>query len=179
MCPLSWLNGVVNFSIKFKAKVKRQKEVIVSLINRTDASGVDLYMAEAEKLNELLSQEEAYWKQRAKIFGWRKVMLILDFFHAFATSRKKVNSIAYLEKGSGVKVNDHEGMCRVVKQYYDQIFKASGQTSIEETEPSILVSESQNRNLIREVTFEKFSLADKQMHLDKASGLDGLIPAFF
>lgn len=43
------------FFNKFKEKVKRQKEVIASLINRTDAAGVDLYMAEAEKLNELLS----------------------------------------------------------------------------------------------------------------------------
>lgn len=66
------------FFNKFREKVKRQKEVIVGLVNRTDALGVELYMSEVEKLNELLFQEYSYWKQRAKILWLAKDMLIID-----------------------------------------------------------------------------------------------------
>lgn len=41
------------------------------------------------------------------------------------------------------------------------------------------VSDTQNQALIEELKFEEFSLAVKQMHPDKASGPDGLNPAFF
>lgn len=40
------------------------------------------------------------------------------------------------------------------------------------------LTDEQNSRLVEEVTFEEFSLAVKQMHPDKASGPDGLNPAF-
>lgn len=41
-----------------------------------------------------------------------------------------------------------------------------------------IISNEQNEALTVELTFEEFTLAVKQMHLDKASGPDGLNPAF-
>lgn len=41
------------------------------------------------------------------------------------------------------------------------------------------VTEDQNNKLIAEVTLEEFTVAIKQMHPDKASGPDGLNPAFY
>lgn len=37
----------------------------------------------------------------------------------------------------------------------------------------------QNMKLTEEFSFEEFTMAIKQMHLDKVSGPDGLNPAFF
>lgn len=41
------------------------------------------------------------------------------------------------------------------------------------------VTEEQNARLTKEVTFEEFTVAFKQMHPDKAPGPDGLNPAFY
>ena len=41
------------------------------------------------------------------------------------------------------------------------------------------VSRSDNQFLLAPFQFEEFEIAIKQMHPDKASGLDGLNPAFF
>lgn len=50
-------------------------------------------------------------------------------------------------------------------------------------EPIVLndvqVTAEQNRELIDEISFEEFTAAIKSMHPDKASGPDGLNPAFF
>lgn len=69
-----------HFFHKFRDKVKSQKEVLNSLVDREDEEGVKAYFAEKGKLNELLLQEEIYWKQRAKLFGLRKEMRTRDSF---------------------------------------------------------------------------------------------------
>lgn len=170
--------GLVFFN-KFREKVKRQKEVIGSLVDRTDAVGVEMYMSEVEKLNDLLFQEESYWKQRAKIFWLEEGDANTRFFHASATSRKKANRISCLVTDSGVRTDEHEGMCLIVQQYYGDIFKASEYVQVEESEARFMISEDQNMDLVADVSFEEFTVALKQMHPDKASGPDGLNPAFF
>lgn len=101
------------------------------------------------------------------------------FFHASATSRKKANRISCLVTDSGVRTDDHEGMCLIVQQYYEDIFKTSEYVQVEESEARFMISEDQNRDLVADVSFEEFTVAVKQMHPDKASGPDGLNPAFF
>lgn len=82
-------------------------------------------MEEKEKLNDLLYHEETYWKQRAKLFWLEEGDTNTKFFHASATSRKKTNLISCLQSESGATVNDHEGMCRIVKDYFEDVFAKS------------------------------------------------------
>lgn len=49
-----------NIFHKFRDKVKRQKEVLSSLVNRTDLEGVKQYFIEQDKLHEMLLHEEIY-----------------------------------------------------------------------------------------------------------------------
>lgn len=58
-----------NFFHKFRDKIKKHKEALSKLVDRTDAAGMNLYFAEREKLDELLRHEEVYWKHREKPFG--------------------------------------------------------------------------------------------------------------
>lgn len=51
-----------NFFHKFREKVKKYKELLNSLVNRTDEDGVREYFYERDKLNELLLHKEIYWK---------------------------------------------------------------------------------------------------------------------
>lgn len=85
------------FFHKFREKIIRQKEVIDLLKNREDDDGVQLYFDEKDKLEEILSHEEAYWKQRAKSFWLKDGDTNSKYFHAAASSRKKLNYLAGLK----------------------------------------------------------------------------------
>lgn len=82
------------FFHKLREKIIRQKEVIDLLKNREDDDGVQLYFDEKDKLEEILSHEEAYWKQRAKSFWLKDGDTNSKYFHAAASSRKKLNYLA-------------------------------------------------------------------------------------
>lgn len=78
-----------NFFHKFRDKVKKLKEAINSLKDRSDEQGVKQYFEEKNKLDDLLYHEELYWKQRAKSFWLTEVDTNSKFFHVVASRRKK------------------------------------------------------------------------------------------
>lgn len=139
------------FFNKFREKVRRQKKIIADLVNRVDAVGVESYLNEVERLNDLLFQEETYWKQRAKLFWLEEGVDNTRFFHATATSRKKTNHISYLKNDAGVQVDNHEGMCQIITYYYPTIFKASPEVRMEEGVSKARIL----RELTQEISFEE------------------------
>lgn len=76
------------FFHKFKEKVRDQKRIMDDLVDRTDDDSVRAYLNAKDKLNELIYQEEAYWKQRAKMFWLAEGDENTKFFHANASARK-------------------------------------------------------------------------------------------
>lgn len=101
-------------------------------------------------------------------------------FHAFATSRKKLNHVDMLRNEDGEEVTNHEEMCQVVQRYFTNLFACeSRETEIVNEVSSPVISNDQNVGLIADLSLEEFSRAIKQMHPDKASGPDGLNPAFY
>ena len=78
-------------------------------------------------------------------------------------------------------MDNHEEMCQIVRDYFSGVFQGGHRVdNMHHVDgSSVRVSEEQNRRLIEEVSFDEFTLAIKQMHPDKASGPDGLNPAFF
>ena len=73
-------------------------------------------------------QEDKYWRQRAKNHWCRDGDLNTKFFHASATSRKKVNRINFLENEVGIRVSDELGMRQVAKVYFETLFLDSNST---------------------------------------------------
>lgn len=168
------------FFHKFREKIKAQKEVINSFMNCTDDAGIKLYFEEKEKLHQLLLQEETYWKQRAKVFWLEEGDSNTKFFHATASMRKKMNHIPSLQNDASEFTSDHDEMCSIVKSYFIDIFSESNVMSDQNhTSEANIITSSQNEELTAKLNFEEFSLAVKEMHPDKASGPDGLNPAFF
>lgn len=169
-----------NFFHKFREKIKHQKEVVAALVDRVDIDGVQQYFSENDKLHELLLHEEIYWRQRAKTFWLVEGDANTKFFHATATSRRKANHVSFLMNDQGVPEYDHGKMCELVAAYFQKVFMnnqhGDGDLSLAAER---CVTVEQNRDLVATLTYEEFSLAVKQMHPDKASGPDGLNPAFF
>lgn len=169
-----------SFFHKFREKIKEHKAKLDRLVDCCDRDSVKEYLSEKEKLNTLLLQEEVYWQQRAKIFWLREGDENTCFFHATASAKKKANKIDFLVNDEGEKIENHEGMCDVVKDYFTNLFTEEERTTGEANIAShrVLTSE-QNLALTEEFTFEEFTVALKQMHPNKAGGTDGLNPAFF
>lgn len=150
------------FFHKFREKVKLQKQKLDELVNKTDDEGLAKYFLEKEKLEELLCQEELYWKQRAKMFWLAEGDQNSNFFHAKATSRKILNYISYLIDDTGRRVDNQEDMCEIVKEYYKKVFTSeSMMPRSQTTEGESIVTVEQNRGLVAELTFEEFELAIK------------------
>lgn len=165
---------------KFREKVLKQKGVIDALNNREDDDGIQMYFEERERLNELLLHEETYWKQRAKTFWLQEGNTNSRFFHASASSRNKMNHIAALKADDGSLVSNHDDLCRLLKSYYVNVFSASDCINRHTQVPiQASISTEQNNMLTASLTFQEFTNAVRSMHPDKASGPDGLNPAFF
>ena len=169
-----------NFFHKFRDEVRIQNEVLTNLAERTDLEGVQQYFIEKEKLYELLMQEETYWKQRAKTYWLAEGDANTKFFHATASARKRTNHLPFLEDDQSEQIADHDAMCRMVQEYFTDVFTGNspGIEARELTSRSH-VTDSQNADLVAQLTFEEFTAAVKEMHPNKASGPDGLNPAFF
>lgn len=171
--------GMIFFH-KFREKVKYQKAVIERLFDRVDADGVKEYLLEKNKLNDLLLHEELYWKQKEKIFWLAEGDENTKFFHVNASARKRNNKDSYLINDQGDRVDDHVGMCDIVSNYFKGVFV--GEVVDNFTNNAIsprTITATQNVKLTEKVSYENFTEAIKQMHPDKASGPNGLNPAFF
>lgn len=102
------------------------------------------------------------------------------FFHAYASARKKLNFVNHLRTEEGELVSGKEEMQSVVLEYFHRVFAGKGEAAFVSEERDVgMISEEQNLELIVEISFEEFTRAVKQMHPHKASGPDGLNPAFF
>lgn len=146
----------------------------------TDEDCVKQFLVEQEKLNEILLHEEIYWKQRAKIFWLKKGDANTKKFHTSASSRRKSTYLKYLETEEGQRVEKLSEMGEVVIRYFEGIFMEPENRALPtSTECPRRVTHEQNKRLTEEVSFEEFTIALKQMHPDKASGPDGLNPAFY
>lgn len=85
-----------------------------------------------------------------------------------------MNRINFLFNNDGVRVEDHEGMCEIVKEYFNTLFTGDVNTvNILESTGHRFVTAAQNQRLTEKFSYEEFSVAVKQMHHDKASGPDG------
>lgn len=169
-----------SFFHKFREKLKNHKANISRLVDCTDETSIQLYLSERDKLNALLLQEEEYWKQRAKLHWLAEGDENTKFFHSFASTRKKENTIHYLVGDNGERFDDQKGMSEVVRKYFTDLFTGEVEEgNLAHEEGVRFVSPEQNLKLIEEFKFEEFTVAVKQMHPDKSSGPDGLNPAFF
>ena len=149
---------------------------------RLNSSGLsqDSLLSLRKKMSRLLSQEDAYWCQRAKTHWYKYGDRNTKNFHASATARKKVNQILSLEDDASNKIVDSAGMCDIARNCFVELF----QKHISATTPVLhvicqSVSMEDNAMLTAPFTKEEFHLAMFSMHPDKCLGPDGFNPGFY
>lgn len=168
------------FFNNFREKIKRKNEVISFYEGWVNEDQTKRYFEERSKVEELLTHEEAYWKQREQSFRLQDGDSNFKFFHAFAMTRKRRRKITKLRADSGELVTDQKEMCNVIMKYFKTLFSSSELLQGGELSPAApLITEDQNKCLVEEFTFEEFFIAVKEMHPNKSAGPDGLNPTFY
>jgi hypothetical protein len=128
----------------------------------------------------LLAQEEAFWKQRSKVYWLKDGDTNSRFFHAMASTKKRRNNIMELKTEEGNTVTTHHDIYGEAKNYFAKLFSTDANlldTTLEYISPR--VTEVDNGMLLSPFNISEFKKALYSMHSDKAPGPDGLNPAFY
>jgi hypothetical protein len=145
-----------------------------------DSNNVNLFNALRKRISFLLVREDTFWRQRAKTHWIRDGDLNTKFFHASATSRRKVNRITSMKDSSDSLVTNSIELCEVARNYFVDIFQC--QNSI--TSPVIdlinpTITPTDNAQLTNPFTIAEFKEAIFSMKPDKCPGPYGFNPRFF
>lgn len=85
-----------------------------------------------------------------------------EFFHAKATSRKRLNYISYVINDLGDRVNRQKEMSKLVKEYYKLVFASSkGDHNLQVAEDEWKVTRDHNTRLVAELSFKEFEMEIK------------------
>ncbi|PRQ56718.1 putative RNA-directed DNA polymerase [Rosa chinensis] len=133
------------------------------------------------KLNDLLHQEQVFWRQRAKVFWLKDGDLNTKFFHQRVKNRKKKNTLTGLFNNDGVWSTEVEELEDIVLHYFNDLFTSSYPEDFQNILEGVLhgVSEVDNRALTRRIDKEEVFAAIKNMHPSKSPGPDGFSQCFF
>lgn len=134
------------------------------------------------RFNELLSLDEAYWRQRSRVLWLKDGDRNSVFFHRRASNRRSRNRFSGLMDENGVWCSKPSEYTGILTRYYDNIFKSEGSDfeAMEEVLQAVLpcVSSDMNDSLIAPYTDEEIKKALFQMHPSKSPGPDGMSPFF-
>ncbi|XP_061999224.1 uncharacterized protein LOC133716539 [Rosa rugosa] len=134
-------------------------------------------------LQQLLSQEESFWKQRSKVQWLKEGDSNTSYFHRKAANRRRKNSLRGLYNEDGEWCDDDEGLEKVVTSYFSTMFTASDidfeamSTTLEAIKPC--VSQAMNEQLCAPYSQDEVKCALFQMYPTKSPGPDGMPPLFF
>lgn len=144
------------------------------------ASQVVRYEEVRNRMGILLAQEEAFWKQRAKVIWLKDGDTKSKFFHATASSKRRRNLVTKLKRDDGVKVTGQQELCGVASSYFTHLFANNQNTlaaDMEYMHPTL--TDEDNGTLLAPFQISEFKKALFSMHSDKSPGPDGLNPAFY
>lgn len=126
-----------------------------------------------QKLQSLLRQQKAYWKQRAQIKWVTLADASTKFFHAHATIRYRNNLITTLEDDLGNIVSDHQQKEKLIWDSFKDRLGVSGFTGTQFDLSSLLHSSNDLSSLCSPFTTQEIDQVVKALPSDKTPGPDG------
>ncbi|XP_019175849.1 PREDICTED: uncharacterized protein LOC109171175 [Ipomoea nil] len=164
---------------KFGKRIAELRKELDKLRGRRDPTALARFRHLDTSLSLALSQEEVFWKQRAKQHWLQGADRNTKFFYKYASHRKKKNYIEKLKDDDGVW-KEGRALDSLVTAYYRQIFTTGGSPGpfrVDSMRPR--VTEAQNAHLLRPFEPEEVRDALFSMGKDKSPGPDGMNPGFY
>ncbi|KAL9688236.1 hypothetical protein QQ045_032655 [Rhodiola kirilowii] len=136
------------------------------------------------ELDDWLQREEILWRQRSRITWLHDGDNNTKYFHAFASSRRKSNTISRLEDLNGQVETDTSKITNIITDHYCRLFQSSSSISPQELLVHLQclsrkISDHQNAILLEPYSAAEVTRAMFQLHPMKAPGKDGFNVAFF
>ncbi|KAA3454975.1 reverse transcriptase [Gossypium australe] len=133
------------------------------------------------RLNMEIDKDERYWEQRARANWLQLGDKNTAFFHKYATTHKRINTISRLESVEGQEITDEGGIYETTTNYFQNLFSSN----VMGDSPYLLegitphISKDINTVLLSTYTVEEVYQALKGMGPTKALGWDGFPALFF
>ncbi|XP_073272102.1 uncharacterized protein [Primulina huaijiensis] len=169
-------------SLPRRIKEKRAKMNALKNHENWPHATSQVYKLETE-LEQLVTQDEEYWRQRSRINWVQGGVRNSKFFHAHASSRRNVNTIRGLITAHGDLCSEPQGMAEIITEYFTNLFDSNGPSP--EDMSHILecvqakVTQQMNLLLCAPFTAREVKKALFDMHPDKSHGPDGMSALFY
>ena len=166
---------------KTKFKIEEKQREMEELINLGYAYNLEQIHNKREELNNLMHQEEVFWRQHLRVIWLPTSNKNKKFFHKRASQRKRKNQIEGLMDEGGVWRSGEENIVGVAKRYFTNLFSTSNPNTIDDMLESVeaVVTEDMNESLLLPFNGVEVYKVLFQMHPLKSSGPDSMSPFFF
>ncbi|KAA3482263.1 reverse transcriptase [Gossypium australe] len=120
----TWARSVKSKRKGLKRKLTKELEILA--VKERDDDTIAKIIETRINLNMEIDKDEIYWEQQARA-NWLKVGdKNSSFFHKFATSRRKRNTISRLQLDDGGETTEVNKMSEVATLYFQRLFKSNG-----------------------------------------------------
>lgn len=134
-----------------------------------------------QEIHQLMEMEDLRWRQRVKRNWYKHGDRNTQYFHAWATQRRRMNFIHSIIDQNGLYWSTPEDIGRAFNQHFQSLFTTANPNDIEEVLSGVqsLVTSEMNVGLTRCFTSKEINDALAQMHPLKAPGPDGFGVCFY
>jgi len=108
--------------VQFKEEINQCVYILEELHAQRNGMMRTQYVETREKHARLLVQEEAFWKQRVKLYWLKERDMNTKFFHTSTVARGKLKKINKFQTDDGRTTKTQEDICTMTQGYFEQLF---------------------------------------------------------
>ena len=164
-----------------KSRIEEKQNELKELINLGYATNLEQIHKVRDDVNDLMHQEEVFWRQRSKAIWLPARDKNTKFFHKRASQRRRKNYIDKIMDKGGMWRIEATNIAAVVERYFTTLFSTSHPNTIYEVVELVdaVVTEEMDQNLLQPFVGEEVRKVLYQMLPSKSPSPDGMSPFFF